>query len=252
MKSKETKNIYDNIELSFRGNFEESVTTESQVYSITLCHDNNETLGKSNLIERARDIRKDEKIVCTSSKEEELGRNGLTRKGGNKSREGFSRKLFAVSPVGAGQTPRVKVRKKDVVAYMVTSDVKVQEQRIRQTYVYPARYSLVCNIAIEDAEIAQAGTELLDEKYQDGLEAILRREDLISRQLLVRGATSFNDLVLFTTFTPAVLETMKIQVDRWATPATTLVIAYDIWNDIIADADFVRWSNIRPRNTATC
>jgi hypothetical protein len=79
-------------------------------------------------------------------------------------REGFSRKLFAVSPVGAGQTPRIKVRKKDIVAYQVTADVKVQEQRIRQTYVYPARYSLVSNIAIEDAEIAQAGTELLDEK----------------------------------------------------------------------------------------
>ena len=41
-------------------------------------------------------------------------------------REGFSRKLFAVQPVARGQTGRVKVRRKDVVAYQVTTDVKVQ------------------------------------------------------------------------------------------------------------------------------
>lgn len=50
-------------------------------------------------------------------------------------REGFSRKLFAVSPVAQGQMGRVKVRRKDVVAYQITTDVKVQEQRIRQTWI---------------------------------------------------------------------------------------------------------------------
>ena len=133
------------------------------------------------------------------------------------------------------------VRKKDVVAYQVTSDNKVQEQRIRQNYIYPPEVVLACLIAIEDKEIAQAGTDLLDKKYQDGLEAILRREDLISRQLLIRGSTAFNDLVLFPTFTPSVLSTLRIQVNRWGNQASSLVIAYDIWDDIISDADFVRW-----------
>lgn len=52
-------------------------------------------------------------------------------------REGFSRKLFAVQNVAPGQLARVKVRRKDVVAYQVTSDVRVQEQRIRQPWIYP-------------------------------------------------------------------------------------------------------------------
>jgi len=160
-------------------------------------------------------------------------------------RDGFSRKLLAVQPVANGQVARVKVRKKDVVAYQVTSDVKVQEQRIRQTYIYPPEFVISCLLMIEDKEIAQAGTDLLDQKYQDGLEAILRREDLITRQLLIRGSTTFNDLVLFPTFTPAVLSTLKIQVDRWGNSASTMVIAYDLWNDIIADTDFVRfWDQV--------
>ena len=156
-------------------------------------------------------------------------------------REGFSRRLLSVMPLSKGQTGRVKVRRKDVVAYQVTTDVKVQEQRIRQTYVYPPEFYLIANILIEDKEVEQASTDLLDEKFQDGLEAILRREDLITRALLNRAATTFNDLVLFTTFNPSVLTTLRTQVNRWGTPAATMVIAWDIWDDIIADADFVAW-----------
>lgn len=156
-------------------------------------------------------------------------------------REGFARKLFAVQPVARGQTGRVKVRRKDVVAYQVSTDVKVQEQRIRQPWVYPPEFYLTCNIMIEDKEIEQASTDLLDEKFQDGLEAILRREDLVCRALMVRAATSFNDLVLFTAFNPAVLTTLRTQCNRWGTPAATMLIAWDIWDDIIADADFVAW-----------
>lgn len=156
-------------------------------------------------------------------------------------REGFSRRLLSVMPLSKGQTGRVKVRRKDIVAYQVTADVKIQEQRIRQVYVYPPEFYLGAYILIEDKEIEQASSDLLDEKFQDGLEAILRREDLITRALMNRAATTFNDLVLFTTFNPSVLTTLRTQVNRWGTPAATMVIAYDIWDDIIADADFVAW-----------
>lgn len=94
---------------------------------------------------------------------------------------------------------------------------------------------------MEDKEIQQAGTDLLDEKFQDGLEAILRREDLISRQLLVQGSTSHNDLTLFPSFTPSVLTTMRTSVNRWGTPAASLVISWDIWDDIIAHSEFTAW-----------
>jgi hypothetical protein len=156
-------------------------------------------------------------------------------------REGFSRKLFAMQNVAPGQNARVKVRKKDIVAYQVTSDVKVQEQRIRQNWIYPPEYYLTAMILIEDKEIAQASTDILDEKFQDGLEAILRREDLVSRALMVQGSTTHNDLTLFPTFTPSVLTSMRTAVNRWGTPAATMVISFDIWNDIIAHSEFTAW-----------
>lgn len=156
-------------------------------------------------------------------------------------RQGISRKHFAVMDVNQGTDARVRVRKKDVLAWQVTSDVNITESRIRQDYLYPPTYYILANISIEDKEIAQAPSDLLDEKFQDGLEAIMVTEDNVHRDLMVTAAPSFNNLVLFTAFTPAVLQTMKTQVQRWALPPVTLTLAVDIWDDIVADADFVRW-----------
>ena len=58
---------------------------------------------------------------------------------------------------------------------------------------------------------------------------------------MVSSATSFNDQILFTTFTPAVLAAMQNQVGRWATPPANLLISYDIWQDIIATHEFANY-----------
>lgn len=80
-------------------------------------------------------------------------------------RQGFSRRLLAVNPLAKGQTGRVRVRRKDVVAYQFTSDSAIEEQRIRQPWVYPAEFYLGAFILIEDKEIEQASTDILDEKF---------------------------------------------------------------------------------------
>lgn len=154
-------------------------------------------------------------------------------------REGFTGKVLATENIQRGATGRIRVRKKDIFAFQITSDVKVQEQRIRQDWLYPPEFTIACNIVIEDKEIAQASADILDEKFQDGLEAQLVREDKITKALLDRASTSFNDLVYYTSFNPTIATTIRTQVNRWGTPAATMLIAWDVWDDIIADPDFV-------------
>jgi len=156
-------------------------------------------------------------------------------------REGFSNKLLAIQNIGKGATGRVRVRRKDVVAWQVTSDVKVQENRIRQPWVYPPEFYIQCFILIEDKEIEQSSADILDEKFQDGLEAVLVREDKITKALLDRSISAFNDVVFYTNFTPTVFTTIRTQVNRWGTPAQNMILAWDVWDDIIADPDFVAW-----------
>lgn len=154
-------------------------------------------------------------------------------------REGFTGKVLATENIQRGATGRIRVRKKDIFAFQITSDVRIQEQRIRQDWIYPPEFTIGCNIVIEDKEIAQASADILDEKFQDGLEAQLVREDKITKALLDRASTSFNDLVFYTNFNPTIATTIRTQVNRWSTPAATMLIAWDVWDDILSDPDFV-------------
>jgi len=156
-------------------------------------------------------------------------------------REGFARKTLLLKPLGKGETGRLRVRKKDVVAFFVTANPNVVASQVRQFYVYPPEFYLLGNILIEDKEIEQASGDLLDDKFQDGLEQILVREDNIWLTLARNAAPTSNDLFFFNTFTPTVFSEMRTQVARWGIPVTTSIIAFDLWNDIIADTEFSSW-----------
>ncbi len=156
-------------------------------------------------------------------------------------REGFARKTLLLKPLGKGETGRLRVRKKDVVSFFVTADPNVIASQVRQFYVYPPEFYLISMIVIEDKEIEQASGDLLDDKYQDGLEQILVREDNVWLNLARQAAPTSNDLFFFNTFTPTVFSEMRTQVARWGIPVTTSLIAFDLWNDIIADTEFSSW-----------
>jgi hypothetical protein len=156
-------------------------------------------------------------------------------------REGFARKTMLLKPLGKGETGRLRVRKKDVVAFFVTADPNVIASQVRQFYVYPPEFYLIANITIEDKEIEQASGDILDDKYQDGLEQILVREDNVWLTLARAAAPTSNDLFFFNTFTPTVFSEMRTQVARWGIPVTTAILAFDLWNDIIADTEFSSW-----------
>lgn len=156
-------------------------------------------------------------------------------------REGFARKTLLIKPLGKGETGRLRVRKKDVVAFFVTANPNVVASQVRQFYIYPPEFYLLCGIVIEDKEIEQASGDLLDDKYQDGLEQILVEEDKVWLRLARQAAPTSNDLFFFNTFTPTVFSEMRTQVARWGIPVTTAIIAFDLWNDIIADTEFSSW-----------
>jgi hypothetical protein len=156
-------------------------------------------------------------------------------------REGFGRKTLLLKPLGKGETGRLRIRRKDVVAFMVTSDPNVVASQVRQMYIYPPEFYLLAHITIEDKEIEQASGDLLDDKYQDGLEQILVQEDRTWLTLARTAAPAANDLFFFNTFTPTVFSEMRTQVARWGLPVVSAIVAFDLWNDIIADTEFSSW-----------
>ena len=156
-------------------------------------------------------------------------------------REGFARKTLIIKELDRGEIGRVAVRRKDAVAYYATANPNVVQAQIRQKYVIPPEFSIIANILIEDKEIAQAPGDILEDKFQDGLEQIMVSEDKVWLQLARTAASAENDLVYFNTFTPTVFTSLRTSIAEWGIPVTTAIIAFDIWNDIIADHEFSAW-----------
>jgi hypothetical protein len=156
-------------------------------------------------------------------------------------RQGFTPQLVARKDVVDGQDNRIRKRRKDVVAFQVVNDGQGIAQIVEQDYIYPQDYYLQCQILIEERELAQAGPEFLDEKFQDALEAIMVRQDRILRNLFLRTSGVFNAPVSFATFTPQVLTALRTQVVSNGIPAAHMLFSFDIWDDMIADPTFTSW-----------
>ena len=156
-------------------------------------------------------------------------------------REAFAGKTLLHKPLSKGEVGRIRIRKKDVITYFATRNPEVVASQVRQFYVYPPEYYLVGRILIEDAEIEQASGDLLDDKFQDGLEQMQRQQDLVWKRLVDASSSVYNDSFLFNTFTPTVYASMQNQVMRWGIPVHMAVISFDIWPDIIADTEFSTW-----------
>ena len=156
-------------------------------------------------------------------------------------REAFASKTLLHKPLARGEIGRIRIRKKDVIAFFATRQPEVVASQVRQFYVYPPEYYLVGRVLIEDAEIEQASGDLLDDKYQDALEQIQREQDKVWKRLVDAAQTVYNDSFLFNTFTPTVYASMQNQIMRWGIPVHMAIISFDIWPDIVADTEFSTW-----------
>lgn len=68
-------------------------------------------------------------------------------------REAFAAKTLLHKPLARGEIGRIRVRKKDVIAFFATRQPEVVASQVRQHYIYPPEYYLVGRVLIEDAEI---------------------------------------------------------------------------------------------------
>ncbi len=156
-------------------------------------------------------------------------------------RQGFTSQLVARKDVVDGTDNRIRIRRKDITAFQVINDGEGIAQIVEQAYIYPQDYYLQCQVLVEERDLAQAGPEFLDEKFQDALEAVMVRQDRILRSLLLATAGVFNAPVSFATFSPQSLTALRTQVASNGIPAAHMLFSFDIWDDMIADAAFTTW-----------
>jgi hypothetical protein len=156
-------------------------------------------------------------------------------------RRGFSRKFLARQDLVPGQFPTVKLRRKDVVATYATSATKTETQVIRDKLFMPPEVILEARPFVDQRELNTSASDVLDEKYSEALESIMVGED----RLWINGANETvgldNDLTIISgTLTPLTLMEVHTNVARWNLPVPQLLIASDLYNDIVGDASFIQ------------
>ncbi len=155
-------------------------------------------------------------------------------------RESFARNVLMLQNLNQGEDGRITVERKDVVAYQVMEAGVAVPAEIRQFFAYPAHFSIAGQVLMTNKEIAASPNDMLERAYNKLVEQILRQEDLSLIAMARRAAAAVNDLVLFGTMTPAILSRAQLQITGWTLPVASMIMSYDLWNDIRTDPE---WAN---------
>lgn len=156
-------------------------------------------------------------------------------------REGLSRNLLGRMELGEGEQARIEVDKMDVMAFLTLGNSAVTEQLIEADYLIPAEGEVACRVEIPERVLALGKPSLLDRKYETMLDAIGVREDRMLKFVLDLAAPSYNNVLGSSTFTPAILASMKQNVGGWGLPTSTCLISYDVLADMQVDPEWTSW-----------
>lgn len=151
-------------------------------------------------------------------------------------RDGFMRRFLQYQELNQGEIPSVRMNMKNVTASMATGPVQTMAQFVRDNEYYPQEFYITARPYIEQKHIQRTAADILEEKYNDALEAIMVTEDRTWKQMAdeligidnphlnISGATSPQSLAELTSY-----------VNDWGVTPAFWLIASDIWKDIVAD-----------------
>lgn len=153
-------------------------------------------------------------------------------------REGFCRQLLISNELGSGDYPEVTVKIKQVMAYVMSSAAQVVPVEIREKRLLLDEFDINAFLLIDNREISRARTDLLEEKYEEGLEAVMVKEDRYWKRCADEAAASKHNLQTTTDFTPQFFAHMRDLIDREGLPVTSCVLSSTLMQDIITSMDF--------------
>ncbi len=154
-------------------------------------------------------------------------------------RDGFMRRVMARQEVAKGTIPMIWMRMKNVVAIIASDASMIEAELIRDNKLYPPEFYIEARPFVEQRDIEQSATDVLEEKYIESLEALMVAEDRLWYKMATSTINIANPFTNISgTLTASALANQRTLVNRWNIPAANLLIASDLWNDIIGDPSF--------------
>lgn len=154
-------------------------------------------------------------------------------------KEGFMRRLFVRGELVQGQRPTARMKMKNVAAVAASGPVRTQTQFVRDNWLTPPEFYITARPYMEQRDIDATNTDILSEKYDETLEAIMVVEDRTWRAMAQQSVGAANEATtILGNLNPSAFASIRNQVASWGIPVTTALLAQDLWTDIVADAGF--------------
>lgn len=175
----------------------------------------------------------------TGEKWASLGASIATQIQEQRSREGFMRRICLGQNLKQGEVARVQMPAHDAVAVIATSSASVDYQMIRTKQFLPAEFEITANVRVDQMDIEQVAGDLLEQAYNQGLDAMMVAEDRLWKMAADKTVGVVNPLnYIAGPLTTQLLATIRQGVSDWNLPATNAIISNDFWSDVIGSNDF--------------
>lgn len=156
-----------------------------------------------------------------------------------RNREGFLRRVALGQTLKQGEVARVNMPAWDAVAVVATSSAAVGYQLVRTKQFFPTEFEVNANLRAEQLEIEQVSGDVLENLYNQGLDAIMVTEDRLWKKAADATVGVVNPLnYIAGSLTTQILAKIRQGVSDWNLPVTTAIISNDFWSDVIGSNDF--------------
>lgn len=154
-------------------------------------------------------------------------------------RANFMRSLLMPHTLKQGDVCRIPLKQADVLAVVANGMDNMGFQRITGKFMDVPEFEVKTNVRVNRLDLEQQSADLLDDAYQQSLEAFAIKEDRLWKQAADQTIGNANPLTyLGSKLTPATLARLAERVSGWNLPTRKAMIANDFWTDIQGSADW--------------
>ena len=154
-------------------------------------------------------------------------------------REGFMRQVLERYDIAANSVPRIRVHVPNVRAIATRGVTQVWPQYVRDKYITAEEFYVIANPRVEKLEILQGSPSILEDKFFEGLEAIMVTEDLILKKMADQAVALYNDPVYYAgDTTPLVVAQVMNKITNNRLPLGSIIMGTNIMLDFLVGSSF--------------
>lgn len=155
-------------------------------------------------------------------------------------REGLMRQLCQYAELEQGERPEVYVQQKEVVAAVMTGPTQAQLQVVRDNVIFPQEVDITERLIIEQRQINSTREDLLQRKYNEGLEAVMVGEDRMFKKACDALISKMGQQSLHAgaNITTGAIESGISMITGFNLPLQAILFASNLWANMATNRDF--------------